>query len=381
MLPHPREYPLSPTNSRQAMATPVLMMPVVRVVANLRSAMKARVIPPTTLKQYDEYFRSVQNEYPPQVRPHVDSYLDPFSLSVCFPLEAARFLLFRHNINIYAQPHERTDAINRILAVAQDSARLISRTMQPPPSSPNNSSHPGQRPSWQDLMKSQASNGICRHIWRCTLVLAFRGDYDAALTCIRASSAIGAMRLHNIACGRYLSHFLDKLQERVERGLYSQQTLEADDEMVALMTGDLQGHPENSWVWAGSEKAAWTPPSPTPLEATMTSNPRRLNGTSNIDLPETGLLTMKEQNDWGGFERCERLLEQIKEEQKRHERRYQEGHAYYQPPQNSAKRLHLAPPDPPNPQSTQQPTPSATTTGSGSSTPVGASRMSIANII
>lgn len=382
MLPHPREYPLSPITSFQAQATPALMMHIVRMVEGLRKTMKAKVIPAAVLKQYDDYFRQIQVSYPQQVQPHVDSYLDPFSLSVSFPLMAARFILFRHNINIYAQPQERTDAINRILSVAQESARLISRTMQPSPTSPNNSPYSGPSTSWRDRMKSQASNGICRHIWRCTLVLAFRGDYDTALICVRASGAIGSMRKHNIACGRYLSHFLDKLQERVERGLYSQQSLEADEEMIALLTGDMQGHMEDSWIWAGSEKRAHTASSPLPLEATTTLNLRQSNGTAAPDLPYTPLLSEKEINDWGGFERLERVLESIKEEQKRQERRYQEGHAYYNPPQNSAKRLHLAPPDPPNPPTTAQQTPSATsTTGSGGSTPVGASRISIANII
>jgi len=385
MYPLPHEYPLSPANSIQSKATPALMMPVVRMVSEMRKTMKSQVISPATLKTYDEYFRMIQASFPQQVHPHVDTYLDPFSLSVCFPLMAARFILYRHNINIFAQPCERVDAISRILTIAQDSARLISRTMLPPPTPPHSSPRSQQHASWRDLMKSQASNGICRHIWRCTLVLAFRGDYDSALVCARASEAIGSMRKFNIACGRYLSHFLDRLHERVQRGLCSQQSLEADDEMVALMTADMQGDPETAWIWSGSEKREQAATSPLPLEATSTSNLRQANGGSFPEIPMTALLTDKEINDWGGWERVVRMLENIKEDQKRHEQRSQEGHTFYQPAQNSAKRQQLAPPEPKTQSTThqQQSTTSttATTNGNGSSTPAGASRISIANII
>jgi hypothetical protein len=108
------------------------------------------------------------------------------------------------------------------------------------------------------------------------------------------------------------------------------------------------------------------------------------NGSSErMDVPFSSLLTEKEINDWGGFERCERLIEGLREEQRRWEGRWREGNTYYhRSSQNEAKRLHLAPPEGSTTTMQNQQSPGPTTgTGSGGSTPVGASRISIANII
>jgi len=222
------------------------------------------------------------------------------------------------------------------------------------------------------------------------MALAFRANFDGALVCVRACRAIGDMRKINIACGRNLSYFLERLTDKMRlfarRGVTGgsgvggwQRELEGDEEILALLTGDMQGDWECAWVWAGSEKrhsiATAAGGGRSALEETSTSN-LRMNGTGNgsperVDAPYSSLLTEKEINDWGGFERCERLIEGLREEQRRWEGGWRrEGNAYYhRSSQNEAKRLHLAPPE------------TTTSTGSDGSTPVGASRISIANII
>lgn len=239
------------------------------------------------------------------------------------------------------------------------------------------------------------------------MALAFRADYEGALTCVRVCAAIGDARKINVACGRNLSYFLERLTEKmgavVGRGWMGggsagaagwQRELEGDEEMLALLTGDMQGDGEEcAWVWAGSERrgsgsgaAAVAGEGSSALEETSASN-LLANGMGSgsperADVPYSALLTEKEINDWGGFERCERLIEGLREEQRRWE-----GNAYYRrSSQNEAKRLHLAPPEGPTTtmqtRTQKQPSPAATTaTASGGSTPVGASRISIANII
>lgn len=375
------------------------------MVSGLKKTLKSPVIPQATLKTYDEYFRMILSSYPEEFQPHSDAYLDPFSLTLCIPLLTTRFILYRHNITPYAPTPDRSDAISRIAAIAQETVRLLHRTMQFPPN------HNADRSaSWSDLLKAHADNATCRHLWRCTMALAFRGDFEGALACVRVCKVIGGMRKINIACGRNLSYFLERLTDRM--GIFAgrgwmggvvgagswQRELEGDEEMLALLTGDMQGDWECAWVWAGSEKrgsnAAATGVGRSALEETSTSN-LRTNGTENrsperMDVTYSSLLTEKEINDWGGFERCERLIEALREEQRRWEGGWKEGsNSYYRrSSQNEAKRLHLAPPEGSTTITTiqtqtqkQQSPASMTGTGSEGSTPVGASRISIANII
>ena len=213
------------------------------------------------------------------------------------------------------------------------------------------------------------------------------------------------MRKINIACGRNLSYFLERLTDKmaifagrswVGAGAGGwQRELESDEEMLALLTGDMQGDWECAWVWAGNEKRASVTGAAggvrSALEETSTTN-LRMNGTGNggperMDVTYSSLLTEKEINDWGGFERCERLIEGLREEQRRWEGRRRECNAYYhRSSQNDAKRLQLAPPEgslttmQTQTQKQQSPGPMSGT-GSGANTPVGASRISIANII
>ena len=95
---------------------------------------------------------------------------------------------------------------------------------------------------------------FCSHLWRCALVLCLRLEFAAATTIVQASASIGDLRKNNVACGRNLAFFLDKLIARLRSGATSE-SLEADEEMLAYASGDLQGCSEESWVWPGSETA------------------------------------------------------------------------------------------------------------------------------
>jgi hypothetical protein len=229
--------------------------------------------------------------------------------------------------------------------------------MTPPPSPEQRGYGEPRQESFRDLIRGQADNFLCKHIWRITLILCFKGDYSGALTCARLSATIGDIRKVNVACGRNLSLFLDRLSERTKAGVATQTHLELDEEMLVYASGDLQGDPENAWVWAGSETQ--------PVNSAP-ANPEDLP-------PSSALLTEKELNDWGGWERVERLLHELIDEQQRQSRAQ---HPYYQPQHNPTKRLQLSP-------SEMSASPTVGTAGTtGSPVPsAGASRISIANII
>jgi hypothetical protein len=344
------------------------VVPVVRFIAQLKKTLKAHAISRPTLQTYDDYFRAILSGFPEEYQLSCESYLEPFALNALIPFQLARFQLYRHNLNAYCSPEERTDAIDRCHSVALETVRYISRCMQTPPSSPNRSADTGK--TWHEVLNAAVNNLLCRHVWRCTLMLCLRGEFVAALTCIRFSAAVGETRKLNIACGRYLAFFLDKLIERVQNGLASQQEVEMDFEMLAYASGDMQGELENSFVWAG----AHVPQPTSSAESPSLSTPTGMQAQPFADegLPASALLTEKERTDWGGWEHVERQITILLNEQQRRSQpgyRRQPPPLYHRPTHNDTKRVQLAPPE-------STPSPGASSTPSA-----GASRISIANII
>lgn len=197
-------------------------------------------------------------------------------------------------------------------------------------------------------------------------MLCLRGEFTAAMTCVCFHTAIGETRKLNIACGRYLAFFLDKLIERVQSGLASQQEVEMDFEILAYASGDMQAELDNGFVWAGAQvsqpaSSGASPNFSTPMG--MQSQPFADEG-----LPASALLTEKERTDWGGWERVERQISILMDEQQRR-LRHKPPPLYHRPTHQGAKRVQLAPPE-------NTPSPGASSTPSA-----GASRISIANII
>jgi len=104
---------------------------------------------------------------------------------------------------------------------------------------------------WEDELASSASTFLCTHLWRTTLFLCFRSEYQAALVCVRASAAIGTVRAVNVACGRYLAFFIRNLLTVMQRGEGAY--LDEDQDMVAYLSGDLQSTVGSAWIWQEDE--------------------------------------------------------------------------------------------------------------------------------
>jgi hypothetical protein len=148
------------------------------------------------------------------------------------------------------------------------------------------------------------------------LFLLFGGHFDAALTCIRASALISTLRDVNVACGRNLAFFLGVLIEKRRAGSLAGSAgyrgeRELDEELMAYVSGDLQGSTENSWVWTGSE---------TGMNIIgggsgglkIGASPTLLGGGREEG---TTVLTDVEARDWGGWERVEYLVNVLAREQ------------------------------------------------------------------
>lgn len=222
--------------------TPLLAtIHVVRSLGQLTRTLRSTTISHATLETFERHFHTCLATFPIQLHPKTDQDLDPRSLAPIIYLQNARLLLHRHNISPYCQSSVRFAAMEYCLSTAIDTANIISRCLR-------------DRPGDNDcriLFASAAGTLFCTHIWRCTLFLLFRQEFAAALICVQASAAVGDSRSVNASCGRYLAFFLRSLIDHARQT--DNMDLERDEEMIAYVSGDMQGTTDGSWVWQGSE--------------------------------------------------------------------------------------------------------------------------------
>ncbi|KAL5328802.1 hypothetical protein ACEPPN_002308 [Leptodophora sp. 'Broadleaf-Isolate-01'] len=276
---------------------------VVRAVSQLIKTLKSPIISPSTLATFDTHFSACMASFPPSCQLTAQEPLDPRMLAPVCHLMNARLILHRHNLTTSCPPEVRGIAIEQCIRAALDSTNLFARAMAS--FTPSNPSIPPFGPT--------ANAMTCTHIWRCTLFLLFGGHFDAALTCIRASSSIATLRDVNVACGRHLAFFIGVLIEKRRAGCLIgspgyRGERELDEELMAYVSGDLQAGTENSWVWTGSETGMNIAGSA--VGGKVGISPTLMGG------PEgTTVLTDLEARDWGGWERVEYLVGVLAREQ------------------------------------------------------------------
>lgn len=276
---------------------------VVRAVSQLIKTLKSPVISPSTLQTFDTHFNACMASFPPSCQISAHEPLDPRMLAPVCHLMNARLILHRHNLTTSCPPEIRSNAIEQCIRASLESTSLLNRAIS--------SSTPSTPP-----FGPTANAMTCTHIWRCTLFLLYGGHFDAALTCIRASASIAALRDVNVACGRNLAFFLGALIEKRRaggsigsKGYRSER--EMDEELLAYVSGDLQASTENSWVWTGSE----TGMNIGGLGSGGSGGPK-IGATLLGDGREgTTILTDVEARDWGGWERVEYLVGVLAREQ------------------------------------------------------------------
>lgn len=318
---------------------------------------------------------------------HSNAPLDPCHFSAVFLLQIARFHLYRHNLSPLCRPQERQDALYRCLSVAKDTAHYLQRSIHTIPGPPRFSGSPVRpSPEWEARIAGIAPFFLVAHYWRCTLVAAFCGDYATALACVTPLSAIGTRSIVNPACGRYIAFFLDCLLERIHSGRGSPDMLEADEEMLAYVSADMQGSSETSWAWTGGEV----------LQRTLDHSATISEGATNAYEQAMG-----EEPEWNGWNRIMDILAGLQQEQHRsmqHQTPHPPQPLHQQPPpplQYAAQHMppQYAQPHPPPQQAapyfqpprapTPHMTPAPANTGlSSTPTPAGtSSRISIKDII
>lgn len=230
--------------------TPLLAtIHVVRSIGQLTRTLRSATISPATLETFELHFNTCLATFPSQFHPKTDQDLDPRSLAPVIYLQNARLLLHRHNISPFCPDIVRTSAMDYCVSTALDTANILARCMRNYPTNPGPQSTNDPRSHFA----SSAGSLLCTHIWRCTLLLLFRGEYAGALACVQALSSIGDVRTVNAACGRYLAFFLRRLLVRIRPSEGHIPNLDHDEEMMAYVSGDMQGTTDGSWVWHDSE--------------------------------------------------------------------------------------------------------------------------------
>ncbi|KAL6720451.1 hypothetical protein ACLMJK_002374 [Lecanora helva] len=227
------------------------LLPTIRVIggiAKLLRMLKSRYLPPTALEAYDSHFKACMQSFPLYQQIRTNQYVDPIELPSIMYLQNALLMLHRHNLMPISSAKERSTALDHCASTAAETARLLRRCMQETPPE-SRSLVTEQNGSWEKRMVSASSAFLCTHIWRCTLFLIFRSDFENAIWCAQASATLGASRPINIACGRYLQFFLNEVIVKMNQG----KQLDMDEEMIAYVSADLQSNFENSWVWRNSK--------------------------------------------------------------------------------------------------------------------------------
>ncbi|GFF24657.1 uncharacterized transcriptional regulatory protein C530.05 [Aspergillus udagawae] len=286
--------------------TPLLAtIHVVRSIGQLTRTLRSYTVSTGTLETFERHFSACLATFPPQYHPKSDLPLDPRSLAPIGYLQNARLILHRHNISPFCSPEVRSAALDYSISIAQDTAHLLSRCMRYVSSTGND--------DWRPLFASSAGTMLCTHIWRCVLLLLFRQEFAAALVCVQVIAVVGDSRTVNASCGRYIAFFLKCLLERLRRG--DAANLERDEEMMAYVSGDMQGTSDGSWIWEGSEAGSqlevMSPKYDSPVSFNHT-------GTRN-DWPSG------EASDvvWDGWDWVERTVEYLLKEKQQQQQEYE----------------------------------------------------------
>lgn len=242
---------------------------VIRVISKLLKLLKEPSISTSSLQAFDVLFEDCMDLFPAHHQLNAYGALDPHEMPPLIYLQNARLMLHRHNLGVKNKPSARLHSTEECTRIAKQSTRLLARCMHNGSGATVQSQVGHER--WRSSLVSAASAFLCTHIWRCSLFLCLGREYNDALVCAQASATIGSARPINVACGRYLEFFLRRLLPKMQDEMLA---IETDEEMLALVSGDLQGDAENSWIWKDveggsqvSESTRFSPVNRTPVTA------------------------------------------------------------------------------------------------------------------
>ncbi|KAK9389315.1 fungal-specific transcription factor domain-containing protein [Lipomyces mesembrius] len=239
---------------------------ILRILGPLRQTLRSPVIARTTLSTFDEYFNQFWNAFPflsPSLGAASEEHLETMSLIPVTVMQNLRMILHRHNLSPYAPPELRTYALDRCALISLETVAFLRRTMVRPPGPSQMRSKAMRKPEnfWADTITQSMTAFQLMNIWRTTLFLMARGMFRHARVCVKVSAAVHDHREVNVACGRYLEGVLVKLRDKLacvgdagHDGM-TEYVIEADEDMMALVSGDLQAS-SDAWIWEQPSSAS-----------------------------------------------------------------------------------------------------------------------------
>ncbi|ODQ76443.1 hypothetical protein LIPSTDRAFT_44431, partial [Lipomyces starkeyi NRRL Y-11557] len=239
---------------------------ILRILGPLRQTLRSPVIARTTLSTFDEYFNQFWNAFPflsPSLGAASEEHLDTMSLIPVTVMQNLRLILHRHNLSPYAPPELRTYALDRCALISLETVAFLQRTMVRPPGPRPMLSKAMRKPEnfWADTITQSMTAFQLMNIWRTTLFLIARGMFRHARVCVKVSAAVHDHREVNVACGRYLEGVLVKLRDKMASvgdargGGTTEYVIEADEDMMALVSGDMQAS-SDVWIWEQPSSAS-----------------------------------------------------------------------------------------------------------------------------
>ncbi|KAL8698434.1 MAG: hypothetical protein Q9224_001853 [Gallowayella concinna] len=237
-----RDSVRAPATLAQSPLVPTVQ--VIRGISKLLKSLREPVIPSPILQSFELLFDDCMDLFPAHHQVNAHGPLDPHQIPPLIYLQNARLMLYRHNLTTKNAPGTRSRVADECTKVAKRTTSFLARCMLNGPGLSTHS-HGGHEP-WRGPFISAANAFLCTHVWRCSLFLCLRAEYEDALVCARASAAMGSARPVNVACGRYLEFFLQRLKSKLEDDV---NPLDADEEMLALVSSDQQGSADSAWVW------------------------------------------------------------------------------------------------------------------------------------
>lgn len=283
-------------------------LPIIHTVRSYGSLIRAfhsPSIPPSQLATLDHHFGACLQTFPAACDPSNTVPLAPHFLLPLTYLLNARLLLHRHNLNPSCAPDVRIAAVEQCYHTASETVGLISRTDQ--------------------SLTDAATALFTMHVFRCSLFLLVAGDVSRALTCVSVLASIETRRDLATPCGRFVAFFtsalaakqgeftamLDRttppqpfgaapLSQTPSRQAQLQEMLLRDEELLVYLSADLQGSPDNSWIWAGPE------PDPTSSNAGSPQPPTESKGLLSVE--HRFGITSDEARQWGGWAQLENSI-------------------------------------------------------------------------
>ena len=261
---------------------------VVDTISQLSKTLRHPIISSENLHSFDILLNNCIAAFPNDHQRGKTEYLHPSFLAPILYLQNARLLLHRQNLSQVASPELRTNAIKQCALIARETSQVMARCMHDPPSLYSSPSG-----TWKSVLQSAASAFLCTHLWRCILFLVFVADFKAALLCARASAIIGSVRQINHACGRHVEFYLNALNSKLRRSHVAE--LVDDEEMVAYVSGDLQGSAIHAWIWQGSPAE-----SPVTHRQSYVLSNSPMEGDKSVELSGQAPVDLRDWTGWDG---------------------------------------------------------------------------------